>query len=71
MSDAVVAVLPPRAASAAQARELVVTACSSWGLASLCDDVALVVTELVANAVRHAGTDIEVTVVHISDGVRL
>lgn len=50
---------------------MVVTACCSWGLASICDDVALVVTELVANAVRHAGTDIEISVAHITDGVRL
>ncbi|MCW2670401.1 MAG: hypothetical protein QOJ48_2484 [Frankiales bacterium] len=71
MSDVVVAVLPPRASSAAQARELVTAQCTAWGFASLCDDVALVVTELVANAVRHAGTDIEISVTAITDGVRL
>ncbi|MFN2536646.1 MAG: ATP-binding protein [Mycobacteriales bacterium] len=71
MSDSIVAVLPPRAASAAQARELVIDRCCAWGLGTLCDDVALVVTELVANAVRHAGTDIEISIQHIDHGVRL
>ena len=71
MSDAVVAVLPPRAASAARARELVVAQCSAWGLQGLCDDAALVVTELVANAVRHAGTDIEISFTHLVSGLRL
>jgi len=45
--------------------------CAAWGLRGLCDDIALVVTELVANAVRHAGTDIEITITHITHGVRL
>ena len=71
MSDAVVAVLPPRAASAARARELVMVQCAAWGFPSLCEDLALVVTELVANAVRHAGTDIIVSVVEIDHGIRL
>lgn len=71
MSDAVVAVLPPRAASAGRARELVMAHCTAWGLQSLCDDMALVVTELVANAVRHAGTDIELSLTHIASGVRV
>jgi anti-sigma regulatory factor (Ser/Thr protein kinase) len=71
VSDVVVAVLPPRASSAARARELVTSQCAAWGLSAVCDDIALVVTELVANAVRHAGTDIEVSVTHIPGGVRL
>ena len=71
MRDAVVAVLPPRAASATRARELVTAQCASWGLESICDDVALVVTELVANAIRHAGTDIQISIAPIESGVRL
>jgi anti-sigma regulatory factor (Ser/Thr protein kinase) len=71
VSDGIVAVLPPRAASAAEARELVTTQCVQWGFANLCDDVALVVTELVANAVRHAGTDIRITLTQLEHGVRL
>jgi len=33
---------------------LVSTACAAWGLGDLAEDAALVVSELVANAVRHA-----------------
>ena len=71
VNEIVTAVLPPRAASAAQARELVTSQCLAWGMSSLSDDAALVVTELVANAVRHAGTDIEVSCAHLEHGVRL
>ena len=71
MRDTVVAVLPPRAASATRAREIVTAQCAVWGLLDLCDDIALVVTELVANAVRHAGTDIEICLQPVGEGVRL
>ncbi|RPK66544.1 hypothetical protein EES43_06270 [Streptomyces sp. ADI96-02] len=46
--------LPRESASAAAARRLVRVALSAWGLEDLADDGALIVTELVANAVRHA-----------------
>lgn len=69
--DAFVAVLPPQPASAGVARELAVSRCQEWGVAELSDDLALVVTELVANAVRHAGTDIEVRLIPLTGGVRL
>ncbi|MBM9618015.1 ATP-binding protein [Streptomyces zhihengii] len=39
--------------SAASARRLVRTALSAWGLADLADGAALIVSELVSNAVRH------------------
>lgn len=71
VSDGIVAVLPPRAASAAEAREIVTTQCAQWGFSNLCDDVALVVTELVANAVRHAGTEIKISLTQLDHGVRL
>ena len=71
VNDAVVAVLPPQATSAAAARRLVSSACDRWQLQALCDDISLIVTELVANAIRHAGTDIEVTVRRTRDGIRL
>ena len=71
MSDAIVAVLPARATSASQARELVTERCVAWGVEALCPDLALVVTELVANAIRHAGTDIELTLEPIPGGVRM
>jgi hypothetical protein len=38
----------------AAARHFAVAALRRWGIAGLADDVALVVTELAANAVRHA-----------------
>jgi anti-sigma regulatory factor (Ser/Thr protein kinase) len=38
-------------------------ACRAWGVAALSDDAQLVVNELVANAVLHAHTSPEVTVV--------
>lgn len=68
---AVVAVLPARATSAAQAREIVADRCREWQVMELCDDLALVVTELVVNAIRHAGTDVEVRLRPIVGGVRL
>ncbi|MEU3947942.1 ATP-binding protein [Streptomyces sp. NPDC029526] len=46
--------LPRLPESAAPARCLVSTACAAWGLGDLAEDAALVVSELVANAVRHA-----------------
>ncbi|MCX2971727.1 MULTISPECIES: ATP-binding protein [Streptomyces] len=46
--------LPREPESAAVARRLVRAACSAWELGGLAEDSALVVTELVANAVRHA-----------------
>ncbi len=55
-----IAVLPAEAQSASEARLLVLTACRRWGASVVCADAELVVTELVANAVRHAGTEITV-----------
>lgn len=46
--------LPREPQSAAVARRLVRTALTLWGLESLIEDTALVVTELVSNAVDHS-----------------
>ncbi|MFI8346923.1 ATP-binding protein [Streptomyces sp. NPDC085596] len=46
--------LPRRPQSAADARRLVRVASAAWGLNDLAADASLVVSELVANAVRHA-----------------
>ncbi|MFD8807356.1 ATP-binding protein [Streptomyces sp. NPDC059597] len=46
--------LPRKPESAEAARRLVRAALSAWALDGLVDDGALVVSELVANAVRHA-----------------
>ncbi len=50
---AVSAVLPPEFAAVQAARELVRTALPGWHADEICDDVALVVSELVANALMH------------------
>ncbi|MDX6229834.1 MAG: hypothetical protein QOI76_3224 [Frankiales bacterium] len=55
-----IAVLPAEPRSAAHARILVLTACTRWDAGQVCSDAELVVTELVANAVSHAGTQITV-----------
>ncbi|MFJ6666120.1 ATP-binding protein [Streptomyces sp. NPDC091383] len=46
--------LPRQPESAVTARRLVRTACAAWGLPGTAEDGALIVSELVANAVRHA-----------------
>jgi anti-sigma regulatory factor (Ser/Thr protein kinase) len=55
-----IAVLPAEALSAARARSLVTTACQRWAADKVRADAELVVTELVANAVRHAGSEITI-----------
>jgi len=45
--------LPGHSAAAARARDFTAAALCSWGLPDLVDDVRLVVSELVTNAVRH------------------
>jgi anti-sigma regulatory factor (Ser/Thr protein kinase) len=47
--------------SAGTARQLIAEVCDSWGLADLADSALLVVSELVSNAVVHAGTDFDLT----------
>jgi anti-sigma regulatory factor (Ser/Thr protein kinase)/anti-anti-sigma regulatory factor len=44
------------------ARELVGDACRSWGVTHLTGSACVVISELVSNAVEHAGTDLTVTV---------
>lgn len=63
--------LPATPASAKRARDLSIECCRAWEVEVLSGDVALVVTELVANAVRHAGTDVWVRLVPLARGLRL
>ena len=64
--------------SAGAARELVNRLCETWGIPAVGADAQVVATELVENAVRHAGTGCELVVgldgdgltVAVSDGVR-
>lgn len=64
-------VLPPDPASAKRARDLITDRCQQWDVAELCSDLALVATELVANAIRHAGTEVVLRLLPVENGVRL
>jgi len=59
--------LAPVAGSAARARTLVDESFASWGCADLAPDARLVAAELVANAVCHAATTIELGL-ELADG---
>ena len=61
--------LPPVEEAAATARRLVAGACSTFGMAELADDAALLTSELVTNAVRHASEPIELRVGNHRGGV--
>ncbi|MBQ0902439.1 ATP-binding protein [Micromonospora sp. U21] len=54
--------LEPVAEACRRARELVVDACTRWNLPDAAGPAALVLSELVGNVVRHAGTPMQVTV---------
>ncbi|MDI6099325.1 ATP-binding protein [Actinoplanes sp. NEAU-A12] len=55
--------LPARPDSVPAARHLVTQACGVWDLPHLLEDTLLIVSELAANAVQHAGTDFIVTTI--------
>jgi two-component sensor histidine kinase len=44
---------------------------SNWGVADVFSDLVVVTSELVTNAVRHAATDVEISIALQSDRVRL
>ncbi|MGC4749981.1 STAS domain-containing protein [Micromonospora sp. DT201] len=54
--------LEPVAEACRRARELVTDACTRWNLPDTSGPAALVLSELVGNVVRHAGTPMQVTV---------
>ncbi|MFE9693743.1 ATP-binding protein [Micromonospora sp. NPDC005806] len=54
--------LDPVAGACRRARELVTDACTLWNIPELAGPAALVLSELVGNVVRHAGTPMHVTV---------
>jgi anti-sigma regulatory factor (Ser/Thr protein kinase) len=55
--------LPPELGSPGEARALIRSTCSAWDVDDgVCDDAAMVATELVANVVDHAGTPGTLTV---------
>ncbi|MEU2613390.1 ATP-binding protein [Micromonospora sp. NPDC007271] len=53
--------LEPVAGACRRARELVADACGRWNIPELVGPASLVLTELVGNVVRHAGTPMQVT----------
>lgn len=55
-------VLKPVPRSLGKARTLVRRACAGWKVDTVTDRAQIVTTELVANALRHAGTQMELTV---------
>ncbi len=63
--------LPPRPESAAEARRIINTACSAWHREEIRDSASLVVSELIGNGVRHAGTSLTMRLVPIDGGIRL
>ncbi|MEV7419870.1 ATP-binding protein [Streptomyces sp. NPDC089919] len=62
----------PRATAPSRARRDVTLCLHTWGLDHLVDDAALIVSELVTNAVRHTGTRrVGVSVTRHPDRVRI
>jgi len=60
--------LTPKPSSAGEARRWVTELLTRWDLAALVDDLRLVVSELVSNAVLHARTAVEVAL-SVGEGV--
>jgi anti-anti-sigma factor len=56
--------LPRTAAALAVARNLVRDACVAWNQRHLVDDAELIVSEIVANAVQHAGGPVDLVLTH-------
>jgi len=61
--------LPPTRAAATQARGVLVDALNSWQIPHLREPAELVVSELVSNAVLHAGTDLGLRLAQHDAGV--
>jgi PAS domain-containing protein/anti-sigma regulatory factor (Ser/Thr protein kinase) len=64
-------VLPPVVASARRARALVTEQLEAWGLADLVETAQLCVSEVVTNAVVHAGTPVQLDIARLADRVRV
>jgi len=63
--------LPPTADSVRRARELIRSLYASSGIHADCDTVLLLVSELVSNAVRHAGGAVEVSARQVGETLRV
>jgi anti-sigma regulatory factor (Ser/Thr protein kinase) len=55
-------VLQPTPTALAIGRSIVASACAAWNVSAVADAAQVIVTELLANAVRHAGTPMELQV---------
>jgi serine phosphatase RsbU (regulator of sigma subunit)/anti-sigma regulatory factor (Ser/Thr protein kinase) len=64
-------VLPAEPVSVAQARRMATGACVDLGRRDLVDAVALLVSEVVTNAIRHGLGDVRVAVLPIAGGLRV
>ena len=69
--DAVSATFAPRREAVSQARGFVRQALQGWGAEEVLDDALLLVSELVTNAVVHAGTQADVRCEVSPEGVRI
>ncbi|MBQ0993519.1 ATP-binding protein [Micromonospora sp. PSH03] len=63
--------LPPDPHSPAAARGLVARQCHAWGLDAVADQAMVIASELVSNAVQHAGTDMDITVSAVAGSLRI
>ncbi|HUR49652.1 MAG TPA: PAS domain S-box protein [Acidimicrobiales bacterium] len=63
--------LPAEPVSARRARRVVLDALSDWSLGALCDEAALLVSEVVTNSLLHAGSPMGLTVRRLGSGVRV
>ena len=70
-ADSAVAQLEPDASSAAVARRFVDETLGRWQCDELLDTVTLLVSELVTNAVLHAGSQVELAVQLFADRLRI
>jgi hypothetical protein len=63
--------LAPEPPSAAEARTITEQACMGWGLVHLQDDARLIASELVSNAVTHAGSDVTLSLAYTGRYLRI
>jgi anti-sigma regulatory factor (Ser/Thr protein kinase) len=63
--------LEPDPRSAGAAREVVAQACDRWGMSSVSASATLVVSELVTNALPHAGSDVGLSVARCGRRLRV
>ena len=71
MSEALITTLPADGRSASKSRRIVARALEEASLGDLIDEALLLVTELVTNAVVHAGTELELEISTDPDRLRV